>query len=133
MEFIPCSWLQCEIDERIGSWKKKNNDFVLINIYIFPLYFPCIYIVLKILVYIRIYMQKMKSLKIHLVIEKRNIFLFFLFLNVLFIFLILQKFNPEKYFFHSSITVPAILKNKLSVQREMHQWMKTQCRNRNPR
>lgn len=101
--------------------KKKNNDFVLINIYIFPLYFPCIYIVLKILVYIRIYMQKMKSLKIHLVIEKRNMFLFFLFLNVLFIFLILQKFNPEKYFFHSSITVPAILKNKLSVQREMHQ------------
>lgn len=64
MEFIPCSWLQREIDERIGSWKKKNNDFVLINIYIFPLYFPCIYIV-----YIRIYMQKMKSLKIHLVIE----------------------------------------------------------------
>lgn len=131
MEFIPCFWLQREIDERIGSWKKKNNDFVLINIYIFPLYFPCIYIV-----YIRIYMQKMKSLKIHLVIEKRNIFLFFLFLNVLFIFLILQKFNPEKYFFHSSIqsiTVPAILKNKLSVQREIHQRMKTQCRNRNPR
>lgn len=73
MEFIPYSCYNeiREIDERIGNQKKKkeNNDFILINIYIFPLYFPCIYIVLKILVYIRICMQKMKSLKIHLVIE----------------------------------------------------------------
>lgn len=40
----------------IKKKKKENNDFILINIYIFPLYFPCIYIVLKILVYIRICM-----------------------------------------------------------------------------
>lgn len=71
-----------EIDEQIESSKKKkeNNDFVLINIYIFL----CIYIVLKILVYIRTRVQKMKSLKIHLVIET-GISFFLFFLNLSFI------------------------------------------------